>query len=267
MKAAVVIQARMGSTRLPGKVLMNLGDKPVIEHVIERARRIAGVSRVVLATSVSSSDDPLASLCESLGTPVFRGSEDDVLDRYYQAAKLFPADVIMRVTGDCPLLDPQESAKVLRKLIDTGADYASNCRPPTLPDGLDTEAMTIAALARTWTDATLKSEREHVTLHIANHPERFRMAVVRHAVDLSSYRLTIDEETDHSLLSELFEILKKKGQFGYLGEVMAILEETPELLEFNKSIERNEGLKKSLAAEQAKSNSRPAGANEGEKKG
>lgn len=251
MITIVIIQARMGSTRLPGKVLMNLGHKPVIQHVIERAGAIVGVSRVVLATSTSSADDALTKFCESLGVPVFRGSEDDVLDRYYQAARQWPADLLMRVTGDCPLLDPLESGKVLRRLIDAEADYASNCRPPTFPDGLDTEAMTFAALERTWREATLKSEREHVTLHIANHPERFHMEVVRNAEDLSDCRLTLDEEADYQLLSEVFRILERKGQFGHLGEVMAILRENPQLTEFNMLIERNEGLKESLAADQA----------------
>jgi len=249
MNVVVVIQARMGSTRLPGKVLMPLGGKPAIAHVLERAGRIPGVSRVVLATTDSPADDPLVDFCHSVGAAVFRGSEEDVLDRYYQAARQAGADVVLRITGDCPLLDPEESGKVLRALLESGADYASNVHPPTYPDGLDTEAMTFAALERVWKEATRRSEREHVTLHVANNPGRFTSVHVRGAEDLSRYRLTLDEEADYRLLSELFSILARKNRFGGLGEVIAILRENPRLLVRNAAIGRNEGLAKSLAAE------------------
>ncbi|MGB2797393.1 MAG: glycosyltransferase family protein [Phycisphaerae bacterium] len=247
MNVVVVIQARMDSTRLPGKVLMPLGGKPAIAHVLERAGWIPGVSRVVLATTNSPADDPLVDFCHSVGAAVFRGSEEDVLDRYYQAARRFAADVVVRVTGDCPLLAPEVSGAVVRRLLESGADYSSNVHPPTYPDGLDTEALTFAALERAWRGATQKSEREHVTLHVASHPERFRLVNVAGERDLSALRLTLDEEADYRLLGAIFAALENRGWFGSLAEVMAVLDAQPELLEINRAIGRNEGLAKSLA--------------------
>lgn len=249
MNVVVVIQARMGSSRLPGKVLMPLGGKPAIQQVVERARQIPGVTEVVLATSTSPGDDRLAAFCESIGATVVRGSENDVLDRYYQAARQAGADVVIRVTGDCPLLDPQESGKVLRRLLVGDVDYVSNCHPATYPDGLDTEACTFAALERAWNEARSKAEREHVTLYLWRNPDRFRPANVAHATDLSGLRLTLDEPKDHRLLAAVFDELGKRGQSGSLAEVLAVLAAHPEFVAMNADIGRDEGLARSLAEE------------------
>ncbi len=245
MKTVVIIQARMGSSRLPGKVLMPLGGKPSVQHVIERARLIRGVDEVVLATSVASIDDPLAAFCKTFGVTVVRGSEDDVLDRYYQAAKAARADAVIRITGDCPLLDPVESAKVLDAFRSSGADYVSNVNPPTLPDGLDTEVFLFSALETAWKQAGKKSEREHVTLYISTHPELFRIESISNPVDWSGHRWTLDEERDYRMLSAVYDELSLRGEFGALAEVLCILRDYPEIARLNGSIERNEGLKKS----------------------
>lgn len=246
MNTIVIIQARMGSSRLPGKVLLPLSGKPAIQHVIERAKLIPGISQVIIATSISPIDDPLAQFCDSIDVPVFRGSENDVLDRYYQAAILYKADAIMRITGDCPLIDPVESGKVLEKFFEMDCGYVSNTNPPMLPDGLDTEVFSIAALNKAWGNAKKKSEREHVTLYIYSNPSEFKIGSVLYQEDLSRYRFTLDEADDHAFLQEVFTILKKKGQFGYLNETIQTLKENPYILKINNHIQRNEGLTISL---------------------
>lgn len=246
MNVIVIIQARMGSSRLPGKVLLPLGGVPAIRHVISRARLIPHISNVVLATSNLTIDDPLVQFCDSIDVPVFRGSENDVLDRYYHAALLYKADIIVRITGDCPLIDPVESGKVIEKFFKMDADYVSNTNPPKLPDGLDTEVFGMTTLAKTWKNAKKKSEREHVTLHIYSNPANFRISSVLYQEDLSHYRLTLDETDDYALLKKVFATLKNRGQFGYLNEVLLILNENPEILEMNRHIQRNEGLINSI---------------------
>ena len=246
MNVISIIQARMESTRLSGKVILPLGGKPAIQHVIERAKLIPGISKVIVATPMSPTDDPLVQFCNSMDVPVFRGSENDVLDRYYRAALLHQADVVMRITADCPLIDPIESGKVIKKFFEMDADYVSNTNPPMLPDGLDTEAFSIEALKKAWNNAKKKSEREHVTLYIYSNPQEFKIGSVLYQDDLNQYRLTLDEMADYILLKKIFSILEEKNQFGYLHEVVLILKSNPEFLKINRHIQRNEGLLSSL---------------------
>ena len=246
MNVIVIIQARMGSTRLPGKVMMPLAGKPAIQHVIERAKLIPGISKVTMATPISSEDGPLVQFCKSMDVPVFRGSENDVLDRYYQAALLHQADIVVRITGDCPLIDPMESGKVIKKILEMDADYVSNTNPPMLPDGLDTEALNIDALKTSWENARKNSEREHVTLYICSNPQEFKIGSVLYQDDFSQYRLTLDEMADYLLLKKIFSDLEERGQFGYLNELILILKSNPEFLKINRHIGRNEGLDSSL---------------------
>ena len=242
MKTVVIIQARMGSHRLPGKVLMPLAGRPAIQHVLERAKLIQGVDEVVLATSTASSDDLLVSFCSSLGVRVIRGSELDVLDRYYQAAKSSLADTIVRITGDCPLLDPLESSKVINFYFNTKYDYVSNNNPPTLPDGLDTEVFSFEALEAAWNNAKKKSEREHVTLYIYSHLELFKVENIENKRNLNTYRWTLDEKADYQLLSLIYAELISRGVFGHLNEVLDIFDSRPDLFSINNLIQRNEGL-------------------------
>ena len=149
-KVVAIVQARMGSTRLPGKVLMDISGWSMLWHVVNRVRQAKWVDKVVVATSGSVSDDPVATLCEQEGIPCFRGSEDDVLDRYYQAAKWIGANVIVRITADCPLIDPYVVDDVVKHYVDGDYDYVSNTAPPTFPDGLDIEVFSFEALERAW---------------------------------------------------------------------------------------------------------------------
>jgi spore coat polysaccharide biosynthesis protein SpsF len=239
----------MGSTRLPGKMLMPLAGKPVVQWVFEQARAIVGVDSALLATTIDARDDPLAAFCKSESIPVFRGSPEDVLDRYYQAAKQDHSDVVIRITGDCPFLDPAESGKVLNLFLnDDDCDYASNVNPPYLPDGLDTEVMSFDALSKAWETARDLSDREHVTLFIRRHPKMFRLKSMTVEADLSSHRWTLDEPRDYEFLNEVAGRLVDRGMAGNLGEILQLLESEPDLMNINSDIGRNEGLAKSLEA-------------------
>lgn len=250
-KVVVVVQARLGSTRLPGKVLLDLGGKPVIERVVERCRRIPGVAEVVLAVPEGPADAPLAEAGRKLGVRVHQGSEDDVLDRFYHAAKAAGADVVVRVTADCPLLDPELSGRVVDLVRSGKADYGCNFFPPCYPDGLDTEAFRFSALEAAWKEARLPIEREHVTPFIRTRPERFRQASIRQDKDLSALRWTLDEPRDLEFLRSLYERLNGRSDTAGLDDIMKILEKEPGLADANAGIVANEGYYKGLLKEPA----------------
>src|SRR5436190_2821698 len=186
MKTVAIIQARMASTRLPGKVLADIEGRPLLQEVIERVARAKTLDLVAIATSDTQPDDRIVEFCKDNRTAYFRGSLDDVLDRFKMAAAYFGADVIVRLTADCPLLDPEVIDKVVKVFQEEDCDYAANVIECTYPDGLDTEVFGYQALRRAWQEAQLKSEREHVTPYIRNHPEVFRLKNVKHPEDLSS---------------------------------------------------------------------------------
>jgi spore coat polysaccharide biosynthesis protein SpsF len=204
MTTAIVIQARMGSARLPGKVLRNICGKTMLARVVERASAATKADTVVVATSVEGGDDAIVRFCEQRSIAVQRGSEHDVLTRYFDAATAVGASIVVRVTADCPLLDPSVVDRVVGELITTGADYASNVLPPrTFPRGLDVEAFTFAALEIANAGARLPEEREHVTPYIRNRPEVFDLRGVYHERDLSSVRWTVDTVEDYELVTRL----------------------------------------------------------------
>jgi spore coat polysaccharide biosynthesis protein SpsF len=244
MSTIGIIQARMGSTRLPGKVLENVGGRLVLARVVERARRASLLDTVVVATTTAPADDAIAEWCGREGVPCFRGSEDDVLDRYLGAAREFGADVVVRLTADCPLLDPGVIDLVIAAFAGEPCDYAANILEPTYPDGLDTEVFSRAALERAAAEAGLPSEREHVTPYIRNHPELFVVRSVRGARDLSGLRWTVDERQDLDLVRSIFEALGD-GDFG-LDEVLALYDARPDLHQVNAGIARNEGYTRSV---------------------
>ena len=243
MKTVAIIQARMGSSRLPGKMLMTLAGVPVIRQVYDRTCDIPGLDAVWIATTVASSDDRLAAYCEDNEIPVFRGSEHDVLDRYYQIAVRIDAGIVMRITGDCPMLDPVESAKVLELFLQTPeCDYASNVIVPFLPDGLDTEVVRMETLERVWKQVRDPVAREHVTWYVHQNPSLFCLAGLARDSDLSDHRWTLDNPEDYELLSRLAEEVRNRGQYGYLCEILQILKDNPSWLTLNHDIRRNEGL-------------------------
>jgi len=248
MSVAVFIQARMGSTRLPGKVLMPLSGNAVLGHVLSRVQT-SGVGEPFVLTTISVKDLPIVKFCAEQGVRVFCGSENDVLDRFWQVAKLLDVEHIVRITADCPILDPQVLARVVREHLESGADYTSNVQVESYPDGLDVEVFRKNALERAWSEAVLTSEREHVTPYIRKNPQLFRQHSVVNSVNLSSLRWTLDNEEDYRFLSAVYEKLGIHGVFG-MTQVLDFLEQNPEISWINGSIQRNEGYAKSLREEQ-----------------
>lgn len=235
MTTLAIIQARMGSGRLPGKVLMDLGGGTVLARVVRRLERSQQISKVVVATTSAPVDQAIVSECERLHVSCFRGSEDDVLDRYYQAARLYPAGAVVRITSDCPLIDPQLVDETIIVLKNQKADYASNVFPRTYPRGLDVEAFTAAALVRAWSEAREPYQREHVTPYLYQHPEKFRLASVSGKVDHSPPRWTLDTREDLELLRAIYARFNGSDDFSW-QEVLHLMEREPELAELNSQV-------------------------------
>lgn len=207
MKVVAIIQARMGSTRLPGKVLCDLDGKPMLARVVTRARRAAQINEVIVATSTLAADQEITALCAERGWPFFRGDEQDVLDRYYRAALAFHADVVVRITADCPMIDPEALDQVVTALLENEAssDYACNFHPRrTYPRGLDAEALRFDVLERCWQEATAAANREHVTSFIYQHPEAFALRGVESGGDFSHLRWTVDTPEDLELARAIY---------------------------------------------------------------
>lgn len=233
----------MSSSRLPGKVLMDLAGVPVIEGVLTRLRNAQSVNEVILATSDEASDDHLATVVEDAGFEVFRGDLNDVLQRYYDVAIKYPAKHYVRVTGDCPFIDPSLVDELLHQYFLRGADYASNAIEPSLPDGFDCEAFSNEVLQRVHSLAKKPVDREHVTHYIYTHPELFNIYSHTYSGDLSAYRLTLDTAEDYQLIRAICERLDCPYLKAGLADILSVLQRFPELLELNKMYERNEGLK------------------------
>ena len=247
---AVIVQARMGSTRLPGKTLADVAGKPMLARLVERARRIPGVERVIIATTEKPADEAILKFAADLGLPAYAGSEEDVLDRFYQTARRFGVSVVVRVTPDCPLLDPEVSGLVVARFVEARGtvDYASNTQPPTFPDGLDTEVFSVSALTRSWREATEFSEREHVTAYIWKHPELFRLVNVARDPDLSGRRWTVDEPADLEFVRAVYHRL---GETFDMRDALELLRRHPDLEAINRGTARNEGYAKSVRADRA----------------
>ncbi len=246
MRIVCIVQARMSSTRLPGKVLLPLAGREVLAHVLERLAFCQTLNEVVVATSSDASDDVLAQWCYARGVTVFRGSLQDVLDRYYQCALRSRADAVVRITADCPALDPSLVDEVVRGFHSGNYDlfYLSG----EFPDGLDCAVFSFSALERAWREATLASEREHVGPYIVNHPEWFRLGSLEKFKGLAHHRWTLDEPRDLAFLESVFNRLQRPdGQPFLTQDLLDLLSREPGLLQANKGIVRNEGLIKSLA--------------------
>lgn len=235
MKTLAIVQARMGSGRLPGKVLMDLGGETILGRVVRRLKRSREIDEIVVATTQQAADDEIVAACEGLEVPCFRGSELDVLDRYYQAAHAFLGDTIVRVTSDCPLIDPTLADETIRVFREQRADYASNVSPRTYPRGLDTEVFTVAALDRAWREAREPYERSHVGPYMSGHPEIFRLASLSGSVDCSSYRWTVDTSQDLELLRAIYSRYDGRDDFSW-QEVLRLMEREPELAELNSQV-------------------------------
>ena len=235
MNTLAIIQARMGSGRLPGKVLMDLAGESVLARVVRRLGRSREIDRIVVATTSATADDPIAQTCESLRVACFRGAEHDVLDRFYHAAHANAADVVVRVTSDCPLIDATVVDETIQLFRDQGADYASNVFPRTYPRGLDTEVFTLAALDRAWSDAPEPHQREHVTAFFYENPHKFRQASMTGVADFSRYRWTLDTPDDLELLRTIYSRFNGRDDFSW-QEVIHLMEHEPELADLNSEV-------------------------------
>lgn len=238
----------MSSTRLPEKTLLPLGGTTVLEQVVSRTQKAESIGKVVVATSDDKSDDPIATLCKERGIPCVRGSLDDVLDRYYKAAKEHGAEHIARITGDCPLIEPTLIDRVAKTYEENDYDYVSTGRiETTFPDGVDTEIFSFKALERAWKEAKLPSEREHVTPYIWNKEDKFAVHHIQNDEDLSNIRITLDEPKDYDLLKILFGSIETPN----LPNVLSYLKEHPEVAATNGSITHEAGYAKSLEEDKA----------------
>jgi spore coat polysaccharide biosynthesis protein SpsF (cytidylyltransferase family) len=242
-KNLCIIQARMGSTRLPGKVLKKINGVAMLEYEINRVKQSRKINKIVVATSNKKADAKIEALCKKIKVDCFRGSEEDVLDRYYQCSLLYPQyKNIIRVTGDCPLIDPAVIDQVIALFEKGGYDYASNVQKETFPDGMDNEIFTRKALEWTAKNARLQSEREFVTWHIRN-SDKFKKGNLAAECDWSHFRLTVDEQSDFEVIK--FLIKNSKLTDGYLRYI-SLLTKNPRIMFKNTHIIRNEGLLKVL---------------------
>lgn len=240
-----ILQARVSSTRLPGKVLKPILGKPMLSHQIDRVLQSRRIDQLVIATSTDPSDDQLEILCRQTGVSCFRGSLNDVLDRFYLAAKTRRPQHVVRLTGDCPLIDPEIIDAVIDFYLAGSYDYASNAIQPTFPDGLDVEVFRFSTLKQAWKEAALPSQREHVTPFIHQQPDRYRIGHYCNAEDLSHLRWTVDEPEDFKLITLIYETLYPANPDFTMQDILNLVDAKPELRTLNAHFMRNEGMLKS----------------------
>ena len=241
MKTVAIIQARMGSSRLPGKVLRTVAGEPMLAHIVERVRAAAGVDQVVVATSDRAVDESIRTFCKSRAIDCFAGDEQDVLDRFYRAAVMHGAERVIRITADCPLADPELISELIRYFeagqfdhvgVATGAG-ALFLEGGRYPDGYDAECMRMSALEKAWREATAPTDREHVTPYLWRQPKLFRLDTLKSPVDYSSLRLTVDNEDDFRLIGQIYQDLYRRDRHFLLADVIGWLEQHPDLAAMN----------------------------------
>ena len=235
MNIVAIVQARMGSSRLPGKVLKDLEGQTVLERVVRRLQAATLVDKIVVATSNRPADDVIADECNRVSVDYFRGSESDVLDRFYLAAKEFSADPIVRITADCPLIDFELVDETIRALHQGKADYATNALAITYPRGLDVEVFTYDALERAWSCAGEAYQRVHVTPYLYENPTEFHIASIHAEGDFSKYRWTLDTAEDFEMIRKVYRYFGGGDHFGW-RDVLQLMDEQPELAEINANI-------------------------------
>ena len=234
----------MGSSRLPGKVLMKSGNgMPILYHVINQLRHCSKVKNLVIATTTNHEDDEIEKFADNNSVNVFRGKEKDVLDRYFQCAKKYSFSIIVRITADCPLIDPQIVDKVIEKFFSGNYDFATNTLTRTFPIGTDVEVFSFSALNKAWENTQLPSEREHVTPYLRNQ-ENFKIINVENDKNISNLRLTVDRIEDFELIKQILNNISINPI--HLEDVLELFSRKPELIEINKHINHNEGFNKSL---------------------
>lgn len=244
-----IVQARCSSTRLPYKVLLPILGEPSILHLVRRAQKSHLIQKLIVATSIDRSDDELAALCEQKKIACYRGNLNDVLERFYFAALPYKADHIVRLTGDCPLIDPSLIDQVIELHLNTQADYTSNALTPSYPDGFDVEVVKWSALEKAHHEAALPSDREHVLPYIYHHPEQFKLSNLTAADDWSQLRCTVDHPEDLVVVNQIFETLHPKNVLFGWGDVIQLFQSQPELFAINQHYVRNAGYAQSVAQE------------------
>ena len=235
MKTIVIVQSRLGSSRLKGKVLKNICGKTMLARVIERLKRSRLGNNVVVATTTNSEDDAVIQECKNLSTPVFCGSEEDVLDRYYRAARHFKADAVVRITSDCPLVDPEVVDRVIETFQKEKPDFASNAVVRTYPRGLDTEMISLSALSSAWEKAKAPYERTHVTPFIRENSKLFRIVSITSTRDLSYHRWTVDTAEDLEFVRAVYQRFGDSDDFNW-QDVLDLLEREPALMKINAEV-------------------------------
>uniref|UniRef100_UPI00404767C8 cytidylyltransferase domain-containing protein n=1 Tax=Algoriphagus sp. TaxID=1872435 RepID=UPI00404767C8 len=239
MKIVAVVQARMGSSRLPGKVMKVIQGKPMIDYQLKRLCKSKLINKIVVATSTNTENDILADYVAELGIEVFRGSENNVLERFYLAAVKYQPDIILRITADCPLIDFSIIDQMIKVFLNSNVDYLTNAFPPTFPDGLDTEIFTFNALKKTYLNARKPLEKEHVTPYIRDSGE-FKILNYSNSTDFSNMRWTVDEPSDFEVISGVFSHFYPIIDFNWM-EIVQLTKLRPEIFSQNSSIIRNEG--------------------------
>ncbi len=237
MQIITVVQARFSSTRLPGKVLLPILEKPILIRIIERVRKAKFVGQLVIATSINSEDDQIEKLCNEYNFECYRGSLTDLLDRHYQVGLKYNADAVVKIPSDCPLIDPSIIDKVIKNFTENNFDYVSNLHPATYPDGNDVEIFSFNALEKAWKEATKNFEREHTTPYFWENQNLFKLGNVKWetGLDLStSLRFTLDYFEDYQFIKNIYEELYPKNPDFSLQDILILLKEKPELLEINK---------------------------------
>ncbi|NPE27402.1 glycosyltransferase family protein [Methanococcoides sp. SA1] len=242
MKVVAIIQARMGSSRLPGKIMKTIHDKPVILIDIDRVSCSRLIDEIVVAIPYGKENDVLLDTIEHYNNQitVTRGSEDDVLARYYNAAVQTNADVVVRITSDCPMIDPIVMDHVIEQFLISDCDYCSNSLQRTYPRGLDTEVFSFSALEMAYNNAKNDYEREHVTPYIVEKPNRFKLVSVVNGIDISHLRWTLDTEEDFEFINQVYEKIGRSDKMIYMHDFLKIIEQYPNLVDINKHIMQKE---------------------------
>ena len=235
---AAIIQARMGSTRLPGKVLKNINGSSLLEFQIERVKKSKNISDIIVATTTNSDDDEIEKFCLQRGIAFYRGSENDVLSRYYECAKIYNIQTIARLTADCPLIDPVLIDKVIDLYIESNVDYTSNTVPPETsfcPDGSDVEVFSFKSLEKAYKEAYKQEDREHVTFFFwKDNSNGFKVNQLSNMEDWSNYRYTVDYDKDFKAVKMIYREIKKRNIFGHVNEIVDILKTRSDIRDINK---------------------------------
>jgi spore coat polysaccharide biosynthesis protein SpsF len=240
MRIVAIIEARMASSRLPGKVLLEVNGKPILGHLIARLRTVPSIDEIVLATTTNSSDDQLVSFAINSGIKHFRGSEEDVLERVIGAAEFVKAEIIVEITGDCPIIDPEIVEQAIQFYLKNDADYVGNAHVRTYPDGMDVQVFSLDVLKLSASMTSERLDREHVSLHIRNHPEIFRTINLIAPSNLfwPELGLTLDTKEDYFLIKNIIEIFSSKTSDFTCLDVINLLKNRPDLVDINKKIVR-----------------------------